>query len=287
MILLTGITGKTGSGVLRALLKKKVPLRALVRDLDKVKQFSNPEFEIVQGDFEDEASLENALAGVDKAFMLMPNIEAQLENEKRFVDLAKKNNVSHVVKLSASGADANSPALLKRFHGQSEEYLAQSGLAYTSVRPNFYMQNMLQCATTIIAENKFYLPMRDGRTGAIDVQDVAEFIALVLTSRGHEGQTYYITGPEILSFKDLAEQMSTVLARQIAYVDIPTDDFRRQLRHLGSGDWFVDALADLFNIIASDGGAETTQTFEAICAKPPRSFRQFVEQNAAVFSGSS
>lgn len=284
MILLTGITGTTGSQVLQVLSSKDITLRAMVRDPEKVKDISIPKLEIVQGDFEDEASLENALQGVDKAFMLMPNIEEQLNNEKRFVDVAKKLDVSHLVKLSASGADANSKALLKSYHGKSEEHIAQSGLGYTSIRPNYYMQNMLHCAASVIAEDKFYLPMRGGRTGIIDVQDVAEFIAEVLTGSGHERQTYYITGPEILSFTELAEQMSEVLERGISYVDIPADDFCHQLRSWGTDDWYVDAVSNLFEFIARDDGAKVTNTFAEICGKAPRSFNQFIRQHAAVFS---
>jgi len=284
MILLTGITGTTGSQVLQVLASKDIPLRAMVRDPEKVKDLSIPKLEIVQGDFEDEASLEKALQGVDKAFMLMPNIEEQLNNEKRFVDVAKKLGVSHVIKLSASGADANSQVLLKSYHGQSEEYMAQSGLAYTSIRPNFYMQNMLHCAASVVAEDKFYLPMRGGRTGIIDVEDVAEFIAEVLTGSSHEGQTYYITGPEILSFAELGELMTEVLGREITYVDIPPDEFCSQLRNWGSSDWYVSAVTDLFELIANDAGAKVTPTFEEICGKPPRSYRQFVEQHTTVFS---
>jgi uncharacterized protein YbjT (DUF2867 family) len=266
------------------LAKKNIPVRAILRDPDKVKDISMPQIEIVQGDFENEASLESALKGVDKAFMLMPNIKEQLDNEKRFIDVAKKTGVSHVVKLSAAGADANSPAVLKSYHGQSEEYIAQSGIAYTCVRPNFYMHNMLQSAASVVAEDKFYLPMGSGRTGVVDVQDVAEFIAEILTGSGYEGQTYDVTGPEILSFADLARQMSEVLGRQITYVDIPPGEFGAQLSKWGTSDWIVDAVGALFALIAKDEAAKMSETFEQICSKPPRSFRQFVEEHAALFS---
>lgn len=284
MILLTGITGKTGGEVLRALLGRKLPLRALVRDPDRARHLAAPQVEFVRGDFEDAASLEQAMQDIDQAFMVMPNSEKQLQNEMRFVDVARGAGVRSVVKLSASGADANSPALLKRFHGLSEAHLANSGLAYTIVRPNFYMQNMLQCAGSIAADDSFHLPMGAGRTGLIDVQDVGDFIACVLTGSGHEGQTYYITGPEILSFKALAEHMSDVLGREIEYVDIPASEFGQQLRAAGASDWHIDAVGELFEIIASDGGAKMTQTFEAVCGRPPGTFKQFVERHAAAFS---
>ena len=284
MILLTGITGTTGKQILDLFCKRNIPVRAMVRDLDKVKDLSETGLEIVQGDLEDEISIENAMNGVDKAFLLMPNVEQQLANEKRFIDVAKKVGVSQLVKLSASGADASSPALLKRYHGEAEEYLAQSGIGFTNVRPNFYMQNMLQCAASIKAEDKFYLPFRNGRTGVTAVADVAEFIVTILSEAGHDGKTYDVTGPAVLSFYDLAAQMSEVLGREITYVDLPAEEFSSQLLNWGTSEWYVKAVAELFGLIAQDQGTLVTDTFEKVCAKAPQSFSQFVQQHAVAFT---
>ena len=286
MILLTGVTGTTGSLLLNALKNKNVAMRAMLRDPDKLKDADIPGLEIVQGDYEDEASLEKAMQGVDRAFMLMPNIEQQLVNEKRFVDVARRVGVGHLVKLSASKADANSPAKLKSYHGQAEEYMAESGLTYTSVRPNFYMQNMLHSIPTIAADNKFFLPMRDGGVGLIDVEDVAEFLAHVLTEDGHENKIHFITGSEVLSFSDIAQQMSDALGREISYIDIPAEDFSAQLRQFGTDEWYVDAVKDLFELIASGDGASTTDTFAEVCGRAPVTFRQFMEKHKAAFSAS-
>lgn len=285
MILLTGITGTTGSKVLDLLSRKNVPVRALVRDPGKVNDLDLPGLEIVQGDLCDAAAIEKALQGVDRAFFLMANVEEQLANEKRFIDVAARVGKVHLVKLSASGADAKSPSLLKSYHGQAEEHLQGSGLPYTIVRPNFYMQNMLHCAPSIIAEDKFYLPFREGRTGITAVTNVAEFIVEVLTAAGHAGKTYDVTGPEILSFYDLAGQMSEVLGRTITYVDLPPQEFRSQLLNWGSSEWYVASVMDLFELIAEDRGASISDTYAKVCGKAPQSFRQFVQEHAAVFGG--
>ncbi len=284
MILLTGITGTCGKAVLKVLCRQNIPVRAMVRDMQKVKDLSMPGLSLVQGDLEDESSIENALQGVDRAFLLMANVEQQLANEKRFIDVAKRLGVGHVVKLSASGADAKSSSVSKRYHGEAEDYLAQSGIAYTHVRPNFFMQNMLNCAASVAAEDKFYLPMGTGRTGAIDVLDVADVVAATLTEAGHEGQTWYITGPELLSFNDMAEQMSEELGRAIHYVDMPAEEFSKQLRNWGSSDWYVDAVTDLFGLLAQDSAATVTDSYQQICARPPRTFRQFIQRHAQLFT---
>ncbi len=283
MILLTGITGTTGSKVLKVMAEKGVAMRAMVRDPAKVSDLSIPQLDIVQGDFENESSMEVAMCGVDIAFMLMANCPQQLDNELRFIDTAKKAGVSHVVKLSASTADANSTSLLKSFHGKAEAHLAESGMAYTSIRPNFFMQNMLHSAPSICAQDKFYLPMKQGRTGAIDVEDVAEFTAEVLTSEGHNGKTYDVTGSEIISFAGMAAKMSEVLGREIAYVDVPAEGFATQLRQFGTDDWYVDAVGELFTFIANDSDAYVSDSFKQVCGKVPRSFRAFVQEHAAAF----
>jgi len=284
MILLTGITGTTGSKVIDLLSKKNVPVRALVRDKNKVKDLSFEGLEIVEGDLEDESSIENAMTGVDKAFLVMANVEEQLDNEKRFIDVAKRLNISHLVKLSASNAEAGSSIPLKRYHGDAEQYLAGSGLGYTNIRPNYFMQNMMHSAATIVAESKFYLPFAKGRTGIIDVADVATFIVEVLTGSDHNGQTYDISGSEILSFYDLAEQMSSVLGREITYIDVPLEDFRNELKNWSSSEWYVNAVMDQFALTAQDKGAHITDTFEKVTGQKPRLFTEFVSEHAAVFA---
>ncbi len=284
MILLTGITGTCGKIVLENLSKQDIPVRALVRDLNKVKELSMSGVEFVQGDLENETSIENAMKGVEKAFLLMANVEEQLANEKRFIDVAKRCNLSHVVKLSASNAEAGSDIELKRFHGDAEEYLAQSGLGYTNIRPNYFMQNMLHSAASIIAEDKFYLPFAEGRTGIIDVADVATFVAKTLTGTGHDGKTYDISGSEILSFYDLAEQMSSVLQREISYIDVPLEDFRSELSNWSPSEWYVNAVMEQFALTAQDKGAMISDTFHEVTNQAPRKFTQFVEDYAAAFS---
>jgi uncharacterized protein YbjT (DUF2867 family) len=283
MILLTGITGTTGKKVVDIMCRRNIPVRAMVRDPAKIKGLDLPGVEIVQGDFSDEASLDNAMQGVEKVFLLTPNVEEQLEYEQRFIDVAKRNDISHVVKLSASSAEAGSPMVMRRYHGDAEVYLAHSGLTYTNIRPNYYMQNMMFSAASIIEEDKFYLPFAKGTTAIIDVDDVANFVVEMLTGTGHEGQTYVIAGPEVLSFYDLAEQMSSVLSREITYVDVPLADFKEELRNWDPSDWYVDAVMEQFALVNQGKSAIFTDTFAKVMGRAPGSFRQFVEKYAAAF----
>ena len=120
---------------------------------------------VIQGDMTDADALAQAMTGVTRACLVMANGKAQLEAETAFVDAAKTAGVEHVVKLSAIGADSQSSAVLKRIHGDSENYLRKSGLGYSIVRPNFFMTNLLMAAPTIKQDDAMYWPMADAEVG--------------------------------------------------------------------------------------------------------------------------
>ena len=233
VILFTGLTGAVGTEIIRLLPEYEIPARGLIRDSGKAGALTDAGVEVVCGDLGNPAAVKEALQGCDKAFLLMANAREQLDMEKGFVDAARATGISYLVKMSANGANSNSTSLLKRFHGDAEQYIRESGLPHTLIRPNFFMQNMLHIAGSIVEEDKFYMPMRDGQVGIIDVRDVARFILDVLTGSGHEGKTYEITGPELVSFSDIAEQLSGVMGREISYVDVPAEDFKQSLVQWG------------------------------------------------------
>ena len=278
MILITGVTGRTGKEVAKTIAAKNIPVRAIARDPGKAQDIAALGIEVVQADMQDEASLVGALEGVTKAFLMMANVEAQLDNEKRFIDAAHKASVSHVVKLSSHDAGPDSKTILKRYHGLSEQYIEQSGLDYTFVKPNFFMQYMLMSMPTIEAENKIFLPGGTGKTGPIDLRDVAEVITMALTEEGHVNKSYIITGPEQRSYADLAADFSVVLGREITYVDVPPAAFKEELLGYGENEWVVNAVLEEFQQMASNDGAFVTDTYEELTGRKPRSFKQFLRE---------
>lgn len=285
MILLTGATGNCGREILQLFKSMNVPLRILVRNPEKIDHKDWYGLEIQKGDLQDRKTVLDACKGVDKAFLLMANIKEQASIEKIFIDTAKAAGVNHVVKLSAIGADSHSPVEMSRIHAEVEEYLMKSGMHYTNIRPSHFMQNILHSADSIIAEGKFYLPLRSTQTGMIDIRDVAEVVVEALSNNQHLNKTYTITGPTLLSFYDVAEQLTTVLDREIQYIDITIDEFKEQVRHWSPDDsWFVDAVSELFAHMANDSDAKVTDTFVQITGKSPRSFTEFLKDNIGAFS---
>lgn len=284
MILLTGVTGKTGGATAQALLGKGLPLRAIVRNADKAAALKAAGVELVVGDVSDPAVLARALAGVEKALMIMPNGERQLELEKQFIDAAKKAGVKHLVKMSSMEAVAHAKAPIPKIHYAAGQYLAASGLAWTLLKPNFFMQNFLGSAGTIKEQGKFFLPMGEGRTVMADVRDIGAVAAVVLTGTGHDGQAYEITGPEVLSFADAAERFTRVLGRKVEYVHVPMPAYRQTLARFLTNEWHLNAVCELFQEIADGQDLHVADSVQKLTGRPPRSLEQFIRDHQAVFS---
>ncbi|MBL8201048.1 MAG: SDR family oxidoreductase [Chromatiales bacterium] len=284
MLLLTGVTGKTGGASAQALLKKGIKFRAIVRNAEKAAALKAAGVELVIGDVTDRAVLEKALTGVDKALMVCPNGEKQLDIEKQFVDVAKAKGVKHVVKMSSMEAVADAKAPIPRIHYASEQYLKQSGLAWTMIKPNFFMQNLLGSGGTIKEQGKFFLPLSQGTTVMIDTRDIGACVAAVMTSPGHEGQAYELTGPEELSFADAAERFTKVLGRKIEYVHVPMPAYRQTLARFLTNEWHLNAVCELFQEIADGQDLHITDSVQKLTGKAPTSLEQFIRDHQAVFA---
>ena len=225
MILLTGGTGRVGSAAAKALARANIPFRALVRDPDKV-AFDPDVAEIVQGDLNDPAIVEQALRGVSGALIVMGNHPDQAKLERQFASLAADAGVSHLVKVSSMEAALDATATLPKNHSDTEQHIASLGLYWTFLRPNYYMQNMLMYAGSIARTNSFALPLGTAKTAMIDSRDVGEVAAVVLTGEGHAGQAYRLTGPAIMDFHEVAARMGTVLERPVSYLAQSPEAFR-------------------------------------------------------------
>ena len=284
MLLLTGVTGKTGGASAQALLKNGIKFRAIVRNADKAVALKAAGVELVIGDVTDRAVLETALAGVEKALMTMPNGEKQLELEKQFIDVAKARGVKHVIKMSSMEAVPNATAPIPKIHYASEQYLKQSGLVWTMIKPNFFMQNLLGSGGTIKEQGKFFLPLAQGKTVMIDTRDIGACVALVMTTPGHEGQSYELTGPEELGFAEAAERFTKVLGRKVEYVHVPMPAYRQTLARFLTNEWHLNAVCELFQEIADGQDLHVTGTVQKITGKAPTSLEQFIRDHQAVFT---
>jgi len=171
MFLITGATGNNGREIVKQLVAAGQSVRILVRDPQKATDLQALGVEIATGDLDHPETLDRALQGIKKALLLPANSFQQVEQEQNFVDAAKRAGTQHILKFSAAGADIHSPIHILNWHGQAEQYLEQSGIAFTHLRPFFFMQNLLQFAAP--TQNEVYLPFGDATVAMVDIRDIA------------------------------------------------------------------------------------------------------------------
>ena len=283
MILLTGATGKTGSATAKALNERGIKFRALIRNEEKREDIESLGGEVIIGSIENKEAVDQSMVDVETALILLPNSENQLSLVKQLVDSAKQAGANRIVKMSSIEATPDATSPIPRLHLESEEYIKQSGLNWTMVKPNFYMQNLLASAATIKDQGKIFLPMGEGKTGMIDTTDVGKVLAKVLSEDGHESMNHEITGPEILSFFEVAEIFTQGLGKQVDYIDVPLAAYKETLGQFLTNQWHLDAVIDLFKGIADGGIEEKTDTYSNLMGESPKSLSQFISENSFIF----
>ncbi len=283
MILIVGATGTNGRMVLDGLAKAGVRARALVRNPTKATGLAQPNVEIVAGDLDDPHSLASALAGVDRAFFVAA-VDPRLPQWFRtFLEAAQQAGTEHILKFSAMCAEVNSPVELLRQHGETDQLLKDSGLKFTILQPNSFYQNMLWSIDAIKSTGSFYVPMGNARQSLVDVRDIAHVAVAALTTPGHEGKTYEITGPEAISYHDVAAVLSRVLEKPVNYVDVPLEAARQGMIQAGSPPWNANAVAELLGYFAQGHGERTTDIIQKITGTQPITFEQFARDHAGAF----
>lgn len=281
-ILVTGPTGTIGSQVVNHLANKQdVNIRAGVRNAEKAKtQLRSGNVTPVDFDYERPETLAAACKGADKVFLLTPFSQNQVELGTRLVDAAKASGVKHIVKLSALGADQEPGIQLGRWHRAIEKHIEASGLAWTFLRPNNFMDNFVGYYPPD-KEGAIYLPWGNGACSFIDARDVGAVAAAVLTSSGHEGKAYVPTGPDAFTIAQAAATLSEVTGRSIKYVDVPESAAKKAMLDMGLPAWMVDAMMELHAVDKAGYAAEVTGDVKKLTGQAPRSFRDFARDNAA------
>jgi uncharacterized protein YbjT (DUF2867 family) len=282
-VLVVGATGKVGSALVKNLLAKEIGVKALVRDVEKARNLFPREVELCRGDLEDSPSIAQAIQGADKVFLSTPNRLSQVDVEKNIIDLSKKAGVAHIVKLSGGSAHEASPARIARWHGEAERYLERSGISYTHLQPEFFMQNLLGFSAQI-AQGTLSLPLGNAPMGLVDANDIGAVAANILTGEGHAGKTCRITGPEALNADQLASVFTRILGHQVVYVPLSAESFVAQLQQMGVPEWSATALAEVFIGVAAGNANFTTDVVERVGQRAANTFEDFVKQHQAVFN---
>jgi uncharacterized protein YbjT (DUF2867 family) len=281
-VLVTGATGNVGSQVVRELRGHGASTRALVRDPDRAAEKLGG-VELTAGDFSDSASLRRALEGVEHIFLTSADGPQKVEHETAVIDAATAAGMPLIVKLSTIGAEVGSPLPPFDWHGRIEEHLRRSAVSAVILRSSFYMSNLLASAEAIRHTGKLFAPADEARISMIDPRDVAAVAAVVLTTDGHEGQTYELTGPEALTYGRIAKVLSAATGRPVEFVDVPEEAARQGFVEAGMPAWLVEHLIELFRIIRQGALEWTTDTVRVLTGREPRSFAEFAREHAGLF----
>jgi uncharacterized protein YbjT (DUF2867 family) len=193
--------------------------------------------------------------------------------------------VKHVVKLSGIMPELDSAFRFARMHGEIERRLEASGIAFTHLRAGEFMPAYFRQVPNITAKGAILLPMEDARIASIDVGDIAEVAARVLTSPGHEGKIYPLTGPQALTMAEVAEKLSAATGKTIRYVNVPPEAARQAQLAAGMPPYLADALFELFAERRNGKEARVWPDAAALLGRPPSSFDEFARRNAAIFRG--
>jgi uncharacterized protein YbjT (DUF2867 family) len=289
-ILVMGATGTLGGEVVKQLSSSTpaVNIKAGVHSAQNVNKVKDGDkVEVVLIDYNKPETLKEALSQVDKLFLLTPDVPNAHELASKLVIEAKKAGIRHIVKQSVMGADLEADVGTFRLHRQAEEIIEQSGIPFTFLRPNEFMQNFINFHSHFIKNNNaFYLPLEDAKVSLVDVRDIAAVAVKSLTedtSDKHNNKTYLITGPEALSYYQAAEILSSATDKKISYVNISEEEAKAAMKEIGTSDWLINTVSELSDYFRKGKASEVSPAVEEVTGRKPISFSQFANDYADAF----
>lgn len=274
-VLVLGASGNVGSAVTRKLAAiEGVIVRAFYDPLTPQSAAFPDVVEEIHGTFDDAAALRAAMEGADAVFMLTPPSESQVGWQRTMVDAARDQRVRRIVKLSAFETGADSPLQMGRWHHDGEVAVAESGLEYVLLRPQYFMQ-MLVPALTAAARTGVFRGAASGdtRLGLVDVDDIAAVAVVALTSPEHEGEVLVPTGPAAPSFDEMAAELADVIDREVRYVQRPAEEVAAELTDRGWPEWHI---ADFFKIHGKAASPMVTDCVQKVAGIAPHYFTSFL-----------
>jgi uncharacterized protein YbjT (DUF2867 family) len=283
MILITGATGHVGRELVAQLAARGEEVRAMTRRPEAAHLADG--VEIVQGDFDDPASVERALAGVDRLFLMSAQPVGSSDgpsHDLTVVDAARRASVAHIVMLSVLGGGGDDPSdPIARWHRIAETAVRQSGASWTLLRPGRFMSNALQWAPAIRRGGKVYVPFASRPAAPIDPADIARVALHALTEPGHDARAYELSGPEILTPAGELDILAATIGRSLDIVDVPPEAARDGMVRGGMPPGVADAI--LARIAAGDHGAAVLPTVQQVTGRLPHTFAVWASVHAAEF----
>src|SRR5713101_6097810 len=282
MILITGASGTVGRAVLAEVARSGQKHRAMYRSKGEAAK-APAGTEAVIADFSEKASLAAALRGVESVYLVCSPIPDLAQLEGNAIEASEAAGVQRIVLNSALGAGDYGKSF-PSWHRKVEDKLKTTGMGYTILRPNGFLQNIVTYnAPSIRTQGAFYAAMGDAKVSYLDVGDIAVVAVKALHGGAHAGKTYELNGPEAISNGELAKRISKVAGRAVSYVDIPESAQREAMLGLGMPEWQVTALLELQQYYKQGGGAKTDGLLRTLIEREPVTLDQYLTANAREF----
>lgn len=282
MILVTGATGHLGSATIKHLLKSTEAsnIVAFARDENKAKYLKEKGIEVRIGTFDDTSSLDKAMQGIDKVFLISGADQNRLQQHKNVVDAAKKVGVKHIVYTGVSLKDVKTSAI-KSFmesHFQTEDYIKESGMANTILRNNLYADGIPFFVGEKVLETGIYLPSANGKVPYALRREMGEAAANVLLQSGHENKTYEIAGNELYSYHDVAKILSELSGKSVTYTDIEASVFTEQLKQIGVPEIGIFIATGFSTDIKNEQYEIVTNDLEKLLGRKPTNLKDSLKE---------
>jgi len=278
MILVTGAAGKTGLAIIRALRATGKRVRALIRHpKQEMLVLSNGAQEVIAADMTLESSFDRALSGVRTIYHICPNMCAyEVKMGQIAIQMALRHSVKHFVFHSVLHPQVRAMP----HHWDKllvEEMLFEAGLAYTILQPAAYMQNVLGSWYEIINKGKYRVPYPiETKLGMVDLLDVAQAAAVVMTTPGHHAATYELCGSEILTPEQMASIMSNILEQEVVAVEESIEHWQETARQNGVNEKVIEKLIAMFQYYAKAGFWGNSNALRLLIGRDPATFADCV-----------
>jgi uncharacterized protein YbjT (DUF2867 family) len=279
--LITGATGNVGSLVVKRLIDRGERPRVFVRDSQKAISRYQDQVEIFVGDFEDPKTLKPALEGAN-AFLLLTAGDNLAAQDEMAAKAAKAAGVARLVKLSSYDAREQNCGT-GVWHAQGESAIRASGIPYAFVQPSGFMSNALNWASSIRVNGVFRTPTGNGKVAFIHPDDIADVATEALLSDAHLGESLPITGPEALSYGEMASKIGNVIDKPIRFQSISEEEARKQQMSWGVAPPLIEAHLSIFRAIREGRLTTVTDTVQRVLRRRPLTFDQWAKENAAAF----
>jgi uncharacterized protein YbjT (DUF2867 family) len=268
-VLITGATGVLGKAIVKSAVSAGLAVRQGVRDPAK----ADPAAEATRLDYADPSTISPALEGISALVLMAPPLEANAPALLGpVITVAKSAHVAHIVLISAFGVNHNEQAPMRIV----EHLVIDSGVPYTILRPNFFMENFSAgfLASSIREQHAIYLAAADGKTSFISVGDIAAAVIAALT-RSLTGKEFDLTGTAALDHAEVAKIISSASGNTVVYHALSEEQMLEGARAQGMPEPIVAYLGMLYSIVRAGYAAGISHDFETITGRKPMTFEAF------------